>query len=183
MTDQPAIVERDELAYIGLPATTTMAGLSSAIDQGFGRLFGWLAAHGLPPAGAPFIRYHRIDMAGELAIELGVPVTAAPPAAPPPAAAPPAADSPATAAGDDGIHPAHLPAGRYAVAIHTGHYDGLVAANAALQAWARDNGVTFAVTPSEAGDVWAARVEHYLTNPAEEPDTSRWQTELAYLTV
>jgi hypothetical protein len=26
-------------------------------------------------------------------------------------------------------------------------------------------------------------VEHYLTNPAEELDISRWQTELAYLTV
>src|SRR5262252_7254916 len=126
MTEQPVIVERAEVAYVGLPATTTMADLARAIDEGYGRLFGWLAAHGVEPAAAPFIRYRRIDMARLLDIELGVPVAASTPAP----------------ASDDPIHLDHLPAGRYATAIHTGHYDGLVAANAALQDWAADNGVT-----------------------------------------
>jgi effector-binding domain-containing protein len=76
-----------------------------------------------------------------------------------------------------------LPAGRYVSLLHVGHYDELIAANATLQAWASDHGVTFDVTRADDGDHWGARVEHYLTNPAEEPDPSRWQTEIAYLTL
>jgi effector-binding domain-containing protein len=72
-----------------------------------------------------------------------------------------------------------LPAGRYVTLLHVGPYDGLVAANAALQRWARDRGITWDM---DEGVVWRARVEHYLTNPVEQPDSSRWETELAYLT-
>ena len=46
MTELPAIVERDDVTYVGLPATT-MADLAGTIDQGFGQLFGWLGAHGI----------------------------------------------------------------------------------------------------------------------------------------
>ena len=28
---------------------------------------------------------------------------------------------------------------------------------------------------------WAGRFEHYLTDPAAEPDAARWQTDVAYL--
>jgi hypothetical protein len=31
-----------------------------------------------------------------------------------------------------------------------------------------------------AGDRWGARLEFYLTDPAEEPDMSKWQTQLAF---
>jgi len=70
-------------------------------------------SQGITPAGPPLIRYLVIDMAGELQIELGVPVTA-----------------PVTASGR--VQPGVLPEGRYAVLRHTGPYDGLVASNAAL---------------------------------------------------
>ena len=53
-----------------------MDGLSGAVDSGFPELFGWLASNGIAPSGPPFIRYLVIDMAGELQIELGVPVGA-----------------------------------------------------------------------------------------------------------
>ena len=34
----------------------------------------WCEATGAKPVGAPFVRYHVIDMAGELDIESGIPV-------------------------------------------------------------------------------------------------------------
>jgi len=160
MSEPPKLVERDEVPYVSVPATVAFTALAGAIDAGFAQVFGGLEAHGIAPAGPPFIRYLRIDMTHTLDIELGVPV-------------------PAGTSGMTGT----LPAGRYLSLLHVGHYDELVAANATLQAWASEHGVTFAVTRCDDGDHWGARVEHYLTNPAEEPDPSRWQTEIAYLTV
>ena len=32
------------------------------------------------------------------------------------------------------------------------------------------------------GQAWRSRVEHYLTNPAEEPDPAKWEVDVAYLT-
>jgi effector-binding domain-containing protein len=80
--------------------------------------------NGIAPSGPPFIRYLVIDMAAELEIELAVP-TGAP------------------VAGSGRVRPGVLPEGRYAVLRHTGPYDGLIAANAALQQWAPRRGVRF----------------------------------------
>jgi DNA gyrase inhibitor GyrI len=91
-----------------------MAGISAAVDEAFPELFGWLAEQGIAPVGPPFIRYLVIDMAAELEIELAVPVSA-----------------PIARSGR--VQPGVLPEGSYAVLRHTGPYDGLVAANAALQ--------------------------------------------------
>jgi effector-binding domain-containing protein len=161
MAEEPHVQQREPQAYAGLPLTVTMETLPGAVDAGFPELFGWLGAHEVAPAGPPFIRYHVIDMEGELELELGVPVAVPVP-------------------GGDRIRPGVLPGGRYVTLLHTGPYDGLVAANAALQDWARRNGV--ALASSADGRHWPGRVEHYLTDPSAEPDPARWQTEVAYLT-
>jgi effector-binding domain-containing protein len=102
-------------------------------------------------------------MAGDLLIELGVPVGA-----------------PVAEAGR--IKPGVLPAGSYLVLRHTGPYDGLVASNAALQEWAADHGVRFDTQETDQGSAWGGRVEHYLTDPSQEPDPAKWETDVAYLT-
>jgi effector-binding domain-containing protein len=163
MTDEPQIQTRTLQHYAGLPATVTMDTISTAVDSGFPELFGWLASNGIAPAGPPFIRYLVIDMAGELRIELGVPVSA-------------------PVAGSGRIQPGVRPAGRYAVLRHTGPYDGLVASNAALEQWAADHGVQFDTSDTAQGSAWGGRVEHYLTDPSQEPDPARWETDVAYLT-
>jgi effector-binding domain-containing protein len=101
-------------------------------------------------------------MAGELQIELGVPVAA-----------------PVTASGR--VQPSALPEGRYAVLRHTGPYDGLMASNAALLQWARDNGVKFDTRDTPQGTAWRGRAEHYLTDPAQEPDPAKLETDVAFL--
>ena len=163
MSNDPQIQERAAQHYAGIRMTVPMDGISGAVDEAFPELFGWLAGNGIAPGGAPFIRYLVIDMAASLQLELGVPV-----------------NSPV--AGSGRIQPGVLPEGRYAVLRHTGPYDGLMAANAALQQWASEHGAEFDVADSAEGQAWRSRVEHYLTNPAQEPDPAKWEVDVAYLT-
>jgi effector-binding domain-containing protein len=160
MDAEPQISDRAALPYAGLPVTVTMASFAAAIDAGYPELFGWLAARNLTPAGPPLIRYLVVDMDAELEVELGVPVT-----------------EPVT--GDDRIRPGELPAGPYVSLVHTGPYDELIAANAAVQAWAAEQGLT--LESDATGQRFRGRAEHYLTDPSAEPDPSRWQTDVAYL--
>jgi effector-binding domain-containing protein len=163
MSHEPQIQRRAAQPYVAVPVRVTMDDLPGAVDQGFGELFGWLAEHGVAPAGPPFIRYLVVDMAGELQIELAVPAEAEPP-------------------DGDRVRSGVLPAGRYVVLRHTGPYDGLVASNTALRQWAEDHGVALDAWEAAGGVGWRSRAEHYLTNPAEEPDPARWEVDVAYLT-
>ena len=49
-----------------------------------------------------------------------------------------------------------------------------------LLAWAGGQGLVFDVEPSGEGEVWGCRLEWMETDPAVEPDMSRWQTRLAF---
>jgi effector-binding domain-containing protein len=62
-----------------------------------------------------------------------------------------------------------LPAGAYVVLVHAGHFSGLTAAHGRLRDWAAEQGLAL-------GDA----IETYLTDPREEPDASKWRTEIAY---
>ena len=64
-----------------------------------------------------------------------------------------------------GVEPAGPPGGRAAVLVHVGPFSGLREACARLQEWAGERAV---------GPFW----ESYVTNPREEPDSSRWITEI-----
>jgi effector-binding domain-containing protein len=160
--DQPRIETRAAQPYAGIRVAVTMAGFPAAADSTFPALFAWLAAQGVAPAGAPFIRYYVIDMAAELQIEFGVPVAA-------------------PIGGEGRVQPGIVPAGDYLVLRHTGPYDQLIGANAALQDYASQHGIQFAAQDTPAGQAWEGRFEYYLTDPAAEPDAARWQTDVAYL--
>ena len=162
MSHEPHIQVRAAQHYAAIAATVAMDGISAVVDDAFPELFGWLAGQGIAPAGPPLIRYLVIDMAGELQLELGVPVAA-----------------PVTASGR--VQPGVMPEGRYAVLRHTGPYDGLMASNAALLQWARDNGVEFDTRDTPQGTAWRGRAEHYLTDPAQEPDPAKLETDVAFL--
>jgi len=163
MSHEPQIQARAAQHYAAIPVTVAMDGLSAAVDSGLPELFVWLAGQGIAPSGPPFIRYLVIAMAGEMQIELGVPVAA-----------------PVTASGR--VQPGSFPEGKYLVLRHTGRYDGLVASNAALQQWAREHQVGLDTWDTAEGSAWRSRAEHYLTNPAAEPDPAKWEVDVAYLT-
>ena len=160
----PTVEQRAAQPYVAVRGHVTMQTIGHVADR-IGEVFAWLGKRGIEPAGAPFFRYEIIDMVGILAIAVGVPV------------AEPVAE-PVTGEGD--VFADELPAGRYAVAEHTGHPDTLEAATRDLLDWAAAEGLTFDVAPGPDGEHWGARLETYLTDPAEQPDTSQWRTELAF---
>ncbi len=160
MDEQPQVTERAAQPYVGVPFTVSMETFPQAADAGFPELFGWLAENGVTASGPPFIRYHVIHMEAELEIEIGAPVATALP-------------------GSGRIQAGELPGGRYVTLVHTGPYNGLVAANGALQDWARDQRIS--LESSEDGHRFRGRVEFYPSDPREEPDSAKWQVEIAYL--
>jgi effector-binding domain-containing protein len=83
--------------------------------------------------------------------------------------------------GDGRVRVETLPGGRYVTACHVGPFDGLIASHEALQRWAREQEVVWDSWTTERGEAWRSRVEHYVTDPATEPDPSKWEVELAYL--
>jgi effector-binding domain-containing protein len=157
MIDEPRIEQRAAQPYVGLRATTTMAGLSTVLDAQWPRVFGWLDEQGIAVTDPPVLRYLSVDMEHQLVIDLGVPMT-----------------QPVTPGG--GLHVDELPAGRWVTLRHVGPYDGLVAANARVQEWAEQQGLRFATD----GTTWRGRVEHYVSDPQEVPP-DEWVTTVDYL--
>jgi effector-binding domain-containing protein len=156
----PEITQRAAQPYAGISVWVPMAALGSLADR-IPEIFGWLGARGIAPARPPFFRYHVIDMSRQLLVEAGVPV--------------------ASAIDDEGdIKGGTLPSGRFAVMTHTGAPETLVAATAALLDWAEAQGLAWDMAPTDEGEKWGCRVEFYLTDPAEQPDMAKWQTQLAF---
>ena len=82
--------------------------------------------------------------------------------------------------GDDHVVSGVLPAGRYATVTHVGHPSELMEVTKALLEWAAAQGLTWDVSAADGGERWGSRLEIYLTDPGEEPDMSKWQTQLAF---
>jgi effector-binding domain-containing protein len=156
-TSDPKIDERAEQPYMGIRTQTPMKGMFKVIDKLFKEMNGWLEQTGVQASGAPFLRYHVIDMEGEMDIEVGFPVAAALP--------------------DDGrVTAGVLPAGRYASLVYIGNgYTG----NKTLVEWARDNGIAWDRWDDPKGDAFRCRLETYLTDPKVEPRKTKWQVEVA----
>jgi effector-binding domain-containing protein len=157
-TTTPKLEDRAEQPYVGIRAQVPHTKFPEIIPQYLDELFGWLGARGVAPAGAPLMRYHVINMAGNMDVELGVPVAHA-------------------VQGDGRVAAGVIPAGRYASLVYTG-LDG-IAGNAVLIGWARDNNIQWDRWDDPNGDAFRSRVEYYLTDPAEEPDHNKWETEVA----
>jgi len=160
MSATPKIETRAEQPYVAIRTRVPMSGLAG-VGQRLGEVFGWLGARGLEPAGPPFFKYNVIDMAGELEVEGGVPIAQA-------------------VEGDDQVVSGVLPAGRYATVTHLGHPDQLLDATRSLLEWGKAQGVKWDMSPGDDGDHWGSRVEFYRTDPSEEPDMNKWETQLAF---
>jgi effector-binding domain-containing protein len=160
MSTAPEITERRAQPYVAIRARVTMAELPGLADR-FGEVFGWLAEHDVTAAGAPFFRYNVIDMERQLEVEAGVPVHT-------------------EVEGDGHVVAGVLPAGRYATAIHSGPYDGLIGAVEDLLRWADSQGLDWDKSSADDGEHWGCRLEVYVTDPSELPDPADWETELAF---
>lgn len=157
----PETVTRAERPYVAIGATVTMESIGDVVPALLGEVMAWAEDHAAP-AGPPFVRYLVIDMDRALVVEVGVPVLEA-------------VREPAGR-----VEPGVLPAGRYLLATHTGPFDLLVEATGAFLDWAAEHGLEFDAWDTDEGHAWAARLEHYPTDPVAEPDPARWETVLEF---
>jgi len=142
LTPQPVLVVRRRIKP---------ADLAKTLAEVLGAVFLHAQQHGMALAGQPFTRYIEWGP-GMWTIEAGLPVAALKPDVPP---------------GGD-VRAETLPGGPVAATTHTGSYDGLSAAHAAVEQWIEAQGL------KAAGAPW----EVYVTDPADYPDTKDWRTDI-----
>src|SRR5215210_7698777 len=105
----PRLETREPQPCVAIRATIDMQAIPDTVDQLFPELFGWLDAQHIQLADAPFIRYMTFEPDGRLTLQVGAPVSQ-------------------PVSGHSRVEADVLPGGLYAVALHTGPYDGLRAA-------------------------------------------------------
>ncbi|MBM3939697.1 MAG: GyrI-like domain-containing protein, partial [SAR202 cluster bacterium] len=137
-------------------ATVRVLATLDRIPQEMGRIFsevyGYLASIGVAPVGAPFACYH--SMSGRtVGMEVGTAVAKA---------------VPEHGRGRAG----QLPDGTVAVTWHIGPYEALRNAYEAIEAWMKACGRAPGGPPCE----------FYFTDPRQEPDPSKWRTEVVWRT-
>lgn len=160
MITEPKLEDRSAQRYVAIRTQVTMQELGTGvIPQLHSEVLAWLKKQGVAPTGAPFIRFLVINMMEKLDIELGWPVASA-------------------LSGSDRVSAGVLPAGRYASLVYTGIDNG-IQANAALLDWGTQNGIVWDTWQAENGDGFGARFESFLTDPKEEPNLAKWETEVA----
>jgi effector-binding domain-containing protein len=159
MFTEPKLEDRKEQHYVGIRTQAPMQTFPTAIPQLLGEVFAWLGQQGVEPAGAPFMRYHVINMTENMDFELGVPVAT-------------------SVSGNHRISAGVIPAGRYASLIYTGVHNGFQG-NKVLIDWAAADAIQWDRWDDANGDAFRSRIEYFLTNPDEEPDPAKWETEVA----
>ena len=160
MLTVPKLVEREPQPYVALRRLVKMP-FDDVVDATVPKLWQWLGAHRVEPAGPLFFKYNVIDMARELEIEFGVPTAE-------------------LLQADGEVVTGILPAGRYATLTYHGHYDNLIEVNAVLIGWANLHRYAFDMQPTPRGDSFACRLEIYPNDPREVPDPANWETSLAF---
>jgi len=136
---------------------TPFEGMFAQVDILLKTLREWVNEHGLAEQGPYFLRYHCIDMAGDMDIEVGF-VVKKPQAA------------------DGQVQPGMFPAGRYA---HLTYSRYALRGNQALLIWTKGNNIALDNSTTSAGDSFVCRYEAYLTDYRTEPRKSKWQVDLA----
>ncbi len=127
-----------------------LADIAKALGEALPSVFRYATESGIALVGPPFTRYRSWGPA-LLSIEAGLAVAPG-------------------AQGSGDIEVGELEAGPAATTVHTGPYDGLGDAHAAVQRWIEANGLTAGVAPWEV----------YLTDPGEVPNPAEWKTEIVW---
>lgn len=156
---EPKIDQRTEQPYVAVRSQINMSDLPTFIPASIDEVIGWLNERKIAPAGVPFIRYHVINMACDMDVEVGFPVER-------------------TIAGNGRVQPGVMPAGRYASLIYTGVENG-IPGNGALLDWGKAQGLTWDMQDTDLGDAFGGRIEHLIDGPEDDPDPANWRTEVA----
>lgn len=166
MTLEISTQERPTVHYVGIPVTARLSefGAPDGPNEMIPRIYQWLADHGIAPTSGPLYVYRHVAGPDE-PVDLTVAVPVAEPVKP-----------------TDGLVLGSLPSGTYVVGRHVGEPDGIPASAAEVRDWAEAGGHRLDMLRDDSGALWTGHAEHFLTDPTEEPDASRWVTELLFKT-
>jgi len=143
LAPQPVLIVRRRVKRSDIAAT---------IAEVLPPIFVYAQQNGIALAGLPFTRYVEMGT-GMVTMEPGMRV---------------AGPSPGTGAGQGEIIADSLPGGPVATTTHTGPYDKLIDAYAAIEQWMEAQGL------AAGGPPW----ESYVNDPSEHPDPKDWKTEV-----
>jgi AraC family transcriptional regulator len=145
LAEQPVLVVRKRVQRTDI--ATTIANVLPGIFQ-------YAQQRGLALSGHPFTRYPQIGP-GMVTMEPGMRISGS---------------SGGAGAAVEGVVEDMLPAGPAATTVHSGPYETLQQAYAALEVWIESHGF------EAAGPPWEA----YITDPGEHPDPKDWRTEVVW---
>ncbi|MFW2380997.1 MAG: GyrI-like domain-containing protein [Acidimicrobiales bacterium] len=146
----PTIVDLECQDAIAVRGEIALADMPQFFQRAFIASFRAAADAGVDITGPPFGFYPEMP-AEKVVIEAGFPVS-----------------GPVATSGE--THPLVLPGGKAIELIHVGPFEELAETYAALQTWMEDQRI------KPASGMW----EVYLTDPAVEPDQSKWQTKIVW---
>lgn len=135
--------------------------IASTIAVALHKVFAYSQEHGIALAGLPLTRYPEIGH-GMVTMEPGMRIVDAGPDPEPAKAESTPASTMRKVVRDT------LPGGPVAMTLHTGPYEKLPDAYAAIEQWMEAEGL------SASGDPW----ESYVTDPGDYPDPAEWKTEV-----
>lgn len=144
---QPVLVVRRRVRYADIAAT---------IAAELPKVFLHAQQRGIAIAGFPITRYLETSV-GMVTLETGMRVTAH-------------SGEWTEGESEGGVFAETLPGGPVAATIHSGPYDQLQAAYAAIEEWVAANGFQTAGAPWEA----------YLNDPADHPNPQDWKTDVCW---
>lgn len=167
MTLDISVQERQLAHYVGVPISARISefGAPGGPNEAIPRIYQWLGEHQFAPLGGPLYVYRHIGGPDD-PVDLTVAVPVAEPVKP-----------------TDGLVLGSLPAGTYVIGRHVGAPDEISAAFGEVKEWAASHRYRLDVLRDENGELWTGHAEHFLTDPSEEPDTSKWVTELLFKTL
>jgi AraC family transcriptional regulator len=144
------VKEIPEQHAVVIRETTTAKGLAQVFRNLYPEIGALLDRRGIEPAGPSFALYHSYSE-DEVELEAGFPVAE-------------------MVQGEGRIRSIRLPGGRAAVTVHVGPYTTLGDAHEAMDAFVHGREGEHAAPPREV----------YVVGPGEDPDSSKWRTEVIY---
>lgn len=159
VVESPKVERKRAQLTIGIRQRIPSKTIAAAVPKFLKLTKKYLAGKGLMVSGAPFFRFHSINMGVEYDLEVGY-----------------LCKTKVKADGDFVSNT--LPAGRYATLKYAGKNRGYQG-NRALIEWARANGHEMDRWNTDLGDTFACRYEVYLSDINAEPDHRKWIKEVA----
>ena len=143
-----SLLERAPQPTAVMRATIPVSEIPAFLARAYATVVQVLGAQGIAPIGAPFAYYLGAPTT-TVEMEAGFPIAAA-----------------CQPSGD--VVPGVLPGGTVATGTHVGPYEKMVDTYNRLTAWIAEQGLTL------GNGMW----EIYLTDPQQEPDPSKWRTQI-----